>query len=427
MKLIRLEASNIKRLKAVAIETNGRPVMILGGKNGQGKTSVLDSIEYALGGKPDVTQPIRQGEDKARVVVETEDLVVTRVFTAGGSRLEVQGKAGELRHVIKSPQALLDKLVGKLAFDPLAFSRMDAKAQVETLKSLVGVDFSKLDEERRKAYDERTSINREIKALRAQADGMPNHPDAPVEEVSVSELAEELERRMEQNRTNEEKRRKVTVAAQEEQRLRHSVADIEREIEELRKRLDTEKERLAEAAKKHESWKKLADGLEDAKPEEIRDQLRNAEGVNAKVRENQKRLSILSQVERKEAEAQLYNDRIAAIDAEKSETLAKANFPVNGLAFDENGVTFGGIPFAQCSSAEQLRVSVAMGLSLHRDLKLLLIRDGSLLDADSLRMVEEMAKAADATIMIERVGEGAECSVIIEDGEVKEVRKEVVL
>jgi DNA repair exonuclease SbcCD ATPase subunit len=401
--------------------------MILGGKNGQGKTSVLDSIEYALGGKPDVTQPIRQGEDKARVVVETEDLVVTRVFTAGGSRLEVQGKAGELRHVIKSPQALLDKLVGKLAFDPLAFSRMDAKAQVETLKSLVGVDFSKLDEERRKAYDERTSINREIKALRAQADGMPNHPDAPVEEVSVSELAEELERRMEQNRTNEEKRRKVTVAAQEEQRLRHSVADIEREIEELRKRLDTEKERLAEAAKKHESWKKLADGLEDAKPEEIRDQLRNAEGVNAKVRENQKRLSILSQVERKEAEAQLYNDRIAAIDAEKSETLAKANFPVNGLAFDENGVTFGGIPFAQCSSAEQLRVSVAMGLSLHRDLKLLLIRDGSLLDADSLRMVEEMAKAADATIMIERVGEGAECSVIIEDGEVKEVRKEVVL
>jgi DNA repair exonuclease SbcCD ATPase subunit len=414
-RIVKLEAENVKRLRAVCIEPNGKPVVVIGGRNGQGKTSVLDSIEYALGGKPDVAQPIRRGESNARVVVETEDLVVTRVFTAGGSRLEVQGKAGELRHVIKSPQALLDKLVGKLAFDPLAFSRMDAKAQVETLKALVGVDFAKLDEERRNAYDERTSINRAIKALRAQADGMPNHPDAPAEEVSVSELAEELERRTEQNRTNDEKRRKVTAAAQ-------SVADIEREIEEIRKRLDTETERLAEAAKKHESWKKLADGLEDAKPEEIRDQMRNAEAVNGMVRENQKRISILAQVERKESEAKAYTDRIAAIDSEKGEALAKANFPVDGLAFDENVVTFGGIPFTQCSSAEQLRVSVAMGLSLHRDLKLLLIRDGSLLDADSLRMVEEMAKEADATIMIERVGDGEEVSVVIEDGLVREIR-----
>lgn len=422
-RIVRLEAENVKRLKAVRIEPNGKPVVVIGGRNGQGKTSCLDAIEYALGGKPDVAQPIRQGESKARVVVETDDLVITRFFTPGGSRLEVQGKAGELRHVIKSPQCLLDRLVGdKLAFDPLAFSRMDAKAQAETLKALVGIDFSDLDSERKVVYDERTAINREVKALQAQADSMANHADAPAEEVSVSELAEELERRTEQNRENEGKRQKATSAGQVVEHIQYDISETERGIEELRQRLESEKKQLADAVKDYENWKTIAASLADENPEEVREQLRNAEAVNAKVRENQKRKSILEQVKSKEAEAQAYTDRISAIDAEKGETLAKASFPVNGLAFDESGVTFGGIPFSQCSSSEQLRVSVAMGLSMHRDLKLLLIRDGSLLDADSLRMVEEMAKEADATIMIERVGEGDEVSVVIEDGMVKEAR-----
>jgi hypothetical protein len=94
--------------------------------------------------------------------------------------------------------------------------------------------------------------------------------------------------------------------------------------------------------------------------------------------------------------------------------------PIEGLALNEEGVTFNDLPFSQCSSAEQLRISVAMGLALNPKLKVLLIRDGSLLDEESMKALAEQAAAADAQVWLERVGDKDKCAVIIEDGAVKE-------
>ena len=118
---------------------------------------------------------------------------------------------------------------------------------------------------------------------------------------------------------------------------------------------------------------------------------------------------------------QVDGNRVALdqIDLDKSAALAETKKPIDGLSFDANGVTFVGIPFGQCSSAEQLRVSVAMALAMNPKLKVLLIRDGSLLDENSLKILSEMAEASDAQVWMERVSKGGEVSVIIEDGEVK--------
>ena len=152
MKIIKLKAENVKRLEAVTITPDGN-LVVIGGRNAQGKTSVLDSITYALAGAlshPD--RPIRDGEDKAKIVCELDDLIVTRTFTPKGGSLIVSNKEGAK---YASPQAMLDELTGKLTFDPLAFSRMPPKEQVNTLKSLVGLDFSELDAKRQALYDER--------------------------------------------------------------------------------------------------------------------------------------------------------------------------------------------------------------------------------------------------------------------------------
>src|SRR4030042_253729 len=115
MRIIRLESENIKRLSAVAIEPSGS-LVVIGGKNEAGKSSFLDSIQYALAGGDSLpAMPIRRGEKKARVVADLGDIIVTRFFTATGSRLEVQNKEGA---VFKSPQAILDRMTGKLSFDP---------------------------------------------------------------------------------------------------------------------------------------------------------------------------------------------------------------------------------------------------------------------------------------------------------------------
>ena len=115
MKIVKLTAENIKKLRAVEIVPQGNVVKI-SGKNEQGKTTVLDSIFWALGGTKAIQEePIRQGETKASIRLELDDLVVTRTFTPGNSYLKVENKEGTS---FKSPQAMLDKLVGKLSFDP---------------------------------------------------------------------------------------------------------------------------------------------------------------------------------------------------------------------------------------------------------------------------------------------------------------------
>ena len=128
MKIIALEAENVKHLRVVNINPDGS-LVVIGGDNAQGKTCVLDAIEYALNGASSIpVKPIRHGQTKARVVLDLGDIVVTRTFTAKGTNLIVKNKDGA---IFPSPQAMLDKLVGELSFDPLEFSKMDAKKQSE--------------------------------------------------------------------------------------------------------------------------------------------------------------------------------------------------------------------------------------------------------------------------------------------------------
>lgn len=78
MKIVKLQAENVKRLRAVEITPNG-DVVYISGRNGQGKTSVLDSIWYALKGGDalkGVDKPIREGEKTAMVSLDLGDLIV---------------------------------------------------------------------------------------------------------------------------------------------------------------------------------------------------------------------------------------------------------------------------------------------------------------------------------------------------------------
>lgn len=191
MKIIQFTAENIKKLKAVSIRPDGTLVLVTGA-NAQGKSSVLDAIFMALGGSKAIpSQPVRHGMEKAYVKLDLGELIVTRKFTAnGGTSLTVEAANGSK---FPSPQSMLDGLLGALAFDPLEFSRMAPKQQLETLRGLVklDVDIDALDVETKKLYDQRTIINRDVKSLQSRQPAMPAHPWAE-EEVSVGKLVSEL-------------------------------------------------------------------------------------------------------------------------------------------------------------------------------------------------------------------------------------------
>ena len=142
--------------------------------------------------------------------------------------------------------------------------------------------------------------------------------------------------------------------------------------------------------------------------------------ISAIIKENERHEEVKAAVTERRRKSADLTEEIDTLENRKRKMLASAKFPIPELGLSDSGVTLNGLPFEQASSAEQLRASVAMGLAMNPKLKIMLIKDGSLLDENSLRMVAEMAEKADAQIWMERVGEGKETSVVIEDGAVKE-------
>jgi hypothetical protein len=418
-KIVRLEAEQFKRLTAVHIHPDGTLVQVRG-LNGQGKSSVLDSIAAALGGAnhcPEV--PIHRGAERARVLVELDDgLVVERRWTASGSRLEVRTKEGA---TFKKPQDMLDRLVGRLSFDPLSFLREKPDRQAEILRQLVGVDFSLLDGKRRAAFDARTDVNRRVAAAKARLAATPEveAPDAP---VSAGAILQEQQARIAEAAAQDGKRRELHDAQEAYRRHERARGECSARIVALEEQLHRERSLLASIDEDQklcrERGTQLRAEVEALVPpnlSELPEQLAKVEATNERVRAKKARAALGGELAAAEAEAAKFTAEIEAVDAQKASALEGAAFPVPGLGFSERGVTLDGLPLEQASAAEQLRVSVAMGLALNPKLKVLLIRDASLLDERSLGLVAEMAEKAGAQVWLEMVS-AAGAGVVIEDG-----------
>lgn len=433
--IIRLEIENTMRIEAVVIEPDpDGNLVIVGGMNGAGKTSVLDAIMMALAGmKTAPLKPVREGTKASKITVETNDLIICRTTSAktGRSQLVVTAKDGTR---LTSPQAILNNLVGALSFNPLAFIRMEAKQQAAELRALVGLDFSELEEQRAALYEDRTVAGREVKRLKGTLESLPRYRIGD-EEVDIAGVSEEMQKRQMQNAGNDKVRERLEVARSSEAtasaELKARQSDVEqaaRELKYAQENVDN-KQRFKEQADVELGKKKAAVEayevqvvrLKDLDLSDLQAKMASAEEHNAKVRENERHREMKAEMNQAERRRDVLSSGITKLDEEQEQILAAAEFPVVGLGFDENGVTMKGLPFSQASDAEKLRVSVAMGLALNPKLKVILVRDGSLLDDRSMILIREMAKAAEAQVWIERVGEGKESTVIIEDGNVKTV------
>ena len=399
MKIIELTAENVKRLKAVQIRPDPH-VQVITGRNAQGKTSVLDAIWLALGGGSaarETVRPIRDGEDEARVELDLGELLVTRTWDGGRSSLRVE--AGGARY--PSPQAMLDALVGRLSFDPLEFTRRSAKEQLAALLQLVDldIDLDAIAAERARLYEARTEIGRNGKQLDGQVAGLGKVEEAPAAEQSASQLIADL-------RAAEALIQWQQQQLEDQKWLRSQITQLEGQLTEARADLA----KIDEEVKGH---------LPTPDVKAIEEQLDQVEQTNAAVRRNLERARAGQALADARAAYTDLTAKINALDQRKADALAAAKFPVDGLGFTDDGVTYQGIPFSQASSAEQIRVSLAMAMALNPKLRVIRILDGSLLDADNLALIEEMARANDYQIWIERVGDADGVGVVIEDGEVK--------
>ena len=397
MKIINLKIQNYLRIKAVDI-TPGEGVVYLTGKNGAGKSSVLKAIWAAFENKAltkEVISPIREGEEGSVIRVDLGELVVTRTFTRDGSYLKVEGPTGQ----ISSPQTLLNKLKSSLTFDPMQFCRMEPKAQRETLIKLVGVDTDKIDVNRAGLFAERTIENRREKELRAQIEGFRIPAGTPDQPINSAVILQDI-------RYCEKMNARIHA-------LKTGIETTELEIEAL-------KQKIFEKTEHNNRLKTELGTLCFADTTDLETELTNAEQINQAVEQKKQlnRLKLAEEVTKQRSD--FLTDSIDALDREKKKMLKEAKFPVEGLSFNSDGVLWKGIPLSQASSSEQIRVSLAMGMAMAPDLRIMMIQDGSLLDMESRKIVEHEAEEHDMQVWCEVVDEAGENMILIEDGEVKE-------
>lgn len=414
MKVVKLVAENFKGLKAVEI-TPDQNFQIISGMNEQGKSSVLDSIWTAIAGRDALKatdKPIRDGQEKAFISVDLGEITVKRKWSGDKTTLEVTAENGSK---FSSPQTMLDKLIGKLSFDPLSFANQDEKTQKETLRELVGINFEELDKERAKLYDERTFNNVSAKKLDgALSELTPPTEDTPVAEVSASEIIEELKAAQKSSMANDEKRREL-------QSLRQTRDGLVAWMDDLKMQLAAAELELEDVRTRGTALKEEVDGLVDPDIESIQARLSNVENTNTQVRNAEKYRRIEGEAKAFHDASKALTDKIEAIDQSKAKKLQEAKFPVEGLSFDEDGITFNGIPFKQCSAFQRLRVSMAMAMALNPGLRVIRIMDGNLIDSKNMKLIQEMATEQDYQVWVELVDDSGKMGVVIEDGQVKEV------
>jgi hypothetical protein len=308
----------------------------------------------------------------------------------------------------------------------LEFVRQKPVEQWDTLSKLVGLDFTALNQRRQKSYDDRTLVGRQLEQVRQSIGEHPFDDGAPVKEAESTELIAQLDAIQKHNHSNAEKRRQVEAGKAELRTLDQQSLALDTEIKaaELRLVQLQSKQRNISAA-----IAEKMDGLMDVEREvkaladrdetPVRRSIGDMQTVNAKVRANLRHMEIQTLIQKHQDEYDALTRAIEEIDEEKQGQLAFATFPLDGLSLGDTGVLLNGVPFGQGSQARQLQAAVAIGLALNPRLRVILIRDGSLLDDDSMKLVTELAVKHKAQIWIEVVQSKDPAAVVIEDGEVK--------
>lgn len=442
---MRISVASIKRYKRVrdvVIEPAADAAWIwIAGKNKQGKSSVLDAITRALRGKKaQAAKPVRDGEVDAEIVVgmDTGMVVECVVLPDGTSHLEVRNADGA---AIKSPQAYLDKLIGSCFIDPLEFLRIGDAKQRAMLLELIDADGKIADLDKRHAaiFDTRTEVGRTLKRAEGELERLPEVEVLTA--INVAELSTERARFSDLQRQCDglgavarEKAAALRAAEARAHATSEAIGDMERKLSELQTKLAEQRDRLV-ADQQAMTSARLAEqsaveavsqaGRKWADSKSTRDKLdadlARADAHNRKAVEaetlRKRRADALATVSELQSRRDAQTDMLDKIGAQKVAALKAANLPVDGLGFDDSGLTLDGVPFAQASAAQRFMAALAIAAAASPGLDDVFLRDGAILDDDSLAAIAAHAEATGKRYWVEVIKHD-DATITIHDGRV---------
>ncbi|MCI9043943.1 MAG: AAA family ATPase [Peptococcaceae bacterium] len=404
VKINKLEIENVKRIKAVQLEPKAEGLTVIGGRNRQGKTSVIDAIAWALGG-----DRFRPSQAQREGALTPPDL---RVELDNGLIVERRGKNSELKVTDPSGrrggQQLLNEFVEQLALDLPRFMQASSREKANTLLQIIGLreQLAALEGQEQDLYNRRRSIGQIATQKAKYAEELPFDPTAPTEPVSVSELIRQQQEILARNGENQRKRAQAASLQAEKERLRRQLADLQARYDEICCSL--------------EIAQKSAAALLDESTAELEENIANIEQLNRRVQSNLDRERALDEVAQYQAEYDGLSEALEQCRQAKLDLLAGAQMPLPGLSVAEGELVYQGQRWDNMSASEQLRVAVAVVRRLNPKCGFVLLDKLEQMDLPTLQEFGSWLEAEGLQVIATRVSTGGECSVIIEDGYIKE-------
>lgn len=411
-----LELESVKRVRAVELQPNEKGLTVLGGRNGQGKTSVLDAIAYALGGER--MRPDRVTRDGSATPAKM------RVELSNGIVCERKGKNSSLTVTdttgMKGGQRLLDEFIGEFALNLPKFLNMSDREKADYLLKTLGIADQLADADRKvaEANAERTEIGRRARAARKMAEDSPFHEGVPGETLDVSALLDEQMFAHETNQAIEFKRREVEAKRAESERMAAEVERLARELADATERMAIASSRSETVTGELEGLEADLANMEPADEQAAAEAVREAEAVNEMVRQNTARAEMLADADRLDGEYRAAGARVAKAKEELLSLLDGADLPLDGLAVEEGVLRFNGSAWGDMSGSEQLRVATAIVRELKPECGFVLVDKLEQFDPQQLAEFGEWASGQGLQVIGTRVAVDDTCTVVIEDGRV---------
>ena len=391
-----LDIENVKRVKAVSLTPAAKGLTVIGGKNGAGKTTVLDAIVWALGGEK--YRPSEAQRDGSMTPPHI------RITLSNGLIVERKGKNAALTVTDpsgkKAGQQLLNEFISQLALDLPKFLQANAKEKADTLLQILGIgpQLRALDDEIARIYNQRTTVGQIRDQKAAHAAELPEYADAPGEEISVTELSHQLTEALKNNASNIAWRDKLAADQRRAEELQAELSALMASIKQTQARIDA---------------------AVDVDVTAIQDDIERAEAINAQVRANLTKEHAQAEAD---AEAERYKQLTRTIEdkrADRMRLLKGADLPLPGLTVEDGELKYNGHSWDCLSGSEQLRVATAIVRRLNPACGFVLLDKLEQMDEETLIGFGSWLEHEGLQAIATRVSTGAECTIIIEDGTVK--------
>ncbi|WP_026463517.1 ATP-binding protein [Adhaeribacter aquaticus] len=397
MKIEEIEIKNFKAISELGLEIKGNNVYVLGG-NGKGKTSFIDAIFKILTGKDLPPKLVKAGEKNGEVRIDMGEYIVRAIFNAKTEKLNLSVESPEGAQY-KSPRTMLDQIVKVIDFDINQFFSLSPKKQVEQIKTLVGIDFSDLDEQYAELYQERTFVNRKVKEVEAQT---VTYDKSKTEKIDVNALVAELNKANEFNHTIDGAASRLNERTQKITYNEARIQQLMKEVDALQAETDQFKTQNQQASAWLGANTKIDTTAIQAKFDSAAEHNAQVDHTLAAIKKYEELEALIKQQEH-------LNKRIADIQEAKKQAIAESQMPVEGLTFDDDQLYLNGLPFerSQINTATAIITGLKIQMALLGEVRIARF-DGSLLDNTSLAEVEAWAAANNLQLFVEMVDRSSE-------------------